>query len=218
MPSGQEAEKSAVPRLYLVATRELFDADAAWLEALERVAEAAVAVRQVPLALQLRFAPGPRASELAQEARHRVRQVHATLPLWLNARSRADATGFSGLHVPEDGISHVPKDAMRRGSWSAWAASVHSVETLRQAQAMGARFALFGAVWQPQWKEAVPQGIESLRRLTAETPFPILAIGGITPDRVQPCLQAGAAGVAVASGIFRSGDVREALRRYVSRL
>lgn len=212
MSPGREAETPAVPRLYLVAVRELFDRDADWLEALERVAAAAVSIREVPLALQLRFTPGPGASELAQEARQCVRQVHADLPLWLNARSGADAAGFSGIHVPESAIHRASSLGQP------WAASVHTIEALRQAAAMGARFALFGAIWQPQWKDAVAKGIESLHRLAAETTLPVLAIGGITPDRVQPCLRAGAAGVAVASGIFGSSDVKEALRRYVSML
>jgi len=43
---------------------------------------------------------------------------------------------------------------------------------------------------------------------------PCIAIGGIQPDDVPPALAAGAAGVAVVSGILDKDDVAAASRRY----
>jgi len=95
---------------------------------------------------------------------------------------------------------------------------VHSAAALQRAAAAGAAFAVFGALWKPQWKEAAPQGAEALRRLTRGAALPVLAIGGITPARVSLCLGAGAAGVAVTSGIFAAVDASAALDRYVAAL
>jgi thiamine-phosphate pyrophosphorylase len=44
---------------------------------------------------------------------------------------------------------------------------------------------------------------------------PVFALGGIDVDRVGPCLQAGAAGVAVLGGLFASTDPRRTLRAFL---
>jgi len=202
-----------VPHLYLVAARALFEDDAAWLQALERVATAAVEVRSVRMALQVRFEASPGAAAVAQDVLQRLRRANPSLPLWLNARAGVDAEGYDGLHLPQSALSTPP-----RGNGLPWAASVHSIQTLHRAASAGAAFAVFGALWKPQWKDAATQGIDALRRMTRETELPVVAIGGVTPERVASCLRAGAAGVAVASGIFAAGDVQEALRAYVESL
>lgn len=46
-------------------------------------------------------------------------------------------------------------------------------------------------------------------------PIPVIAMGGITPDRVKPCLEAGAYGVAVLSGILGVIDTRSAVSGYL---
>lgn len=44
--------------------------------------------------------------------------------------------------------------------------------------------------------------------------IPVIAIGGMTPDRLRDVKQAGADGIAVMSGIFSSAEPLEAARRY----
>ncbi len=64
-----------------------------------------------------------------------------------------------------------------------------------------------------------PAGIPALRSFcqTAE-PTPTLALGGITPERVPACREAGAEGVAVLSGIMDAGVPVAATRAYLRAL
>jgi thiamine-phosphate pyrophosphorylase len=62
-------------------------------------------------------------------------------------------------------------------------------------------------------------GAAGLRRMvTLAGGRPCVAIGGIGPDDVGPALDAGAAGVAVASGILGAEDIEAAARRYAAML
>ncbi|MDG4789922.1 thiamine phosphate synthase [Micromonospora sp. WMMD1102] len=52
-----------------------------------------------------------------------------------------------------------------------------------------------------------PLGTAGLAGLVADSPVPVLALGGVaTPDQVTACLAAGAAGVAVMGALMRADD------------
>jgi len=53
-------------------------------------------------------------------------------------------------------------------------------------------------------------GVEGLRAIVSASRVPVLAIGGVTRDRIADVAAAGAAGVA-AIGLFSAADVREAI-------
>jgi thiamine-phosphate pyrophosphorylase len=59
-------------------------------------------------------------------------------------------------------------------------------------------------------------GVEGFERLCRSSPpaCPCVAIGGVQPDDVGPILAAGAAGIAIASGILAGDDVTAAAARY----
>ncbi|HCQ01143.1 MAG TPA: thiamine phosphate synthase, partial [Candidatus Latescibacteria bacterium] len=59
-----------------------------------------------------------------------------------------------------------------------------------------------------------PQGLETLKEVTKAVTIPVFAIGGITPDRVQGCLEIGATGVAVISAILSAPDIPEAVNAF----
>ena len=64
-----------------------------------------------------------------------------------------------------------------------------------------------------------PTGIGPLRAFCqTASPVPVLALGGITPERVSVCREAGARGVAVLSGIMDVDTPRAAARAYLRAL
>jgi thiamine-phosphate pyrophosphorylase len=70
---------------------------------------------------------------------------------------------------------------------------------------------LFYAVYASNTKDSSvvgPQGLAAVCQ--AVSPVPVVAIGGITRDNAQEAVAAGAAGVAVVSGVFGAEDVKEA--------
>ena len=76
--------------------------------------------------------------------------------------------------------------------------SCHSLEAAKQAERGGADYLFFGPVFATPSKAAygAPQGLDRLREVCRAVTLPVLAIGGITPEKVAPCLSAGACGIA----------------------
>jgi len=190
--------------LYVFVERNVFESDAAWLNAL-----AALTELDVPgLAVQVRTKSEPpsRALDLAREARSVT--LDATMPVLLNGSS-AEATdlGYIGVHWPEAMIPVSPEmRVLLRG------ASVHSVEACKRAAAAGAAFVVAGTIFDAGSKPVAGEGIEKLRSIVGSTALPVLAIGGVTPERVAACIEAGAVGVAVVTSVLRAPDMAAAVR------
>jgi thiamine-phosphate diphosphorylase len=79
------------------------------------------------------------------------------------------------------------------------------VEALAAAEQV-AHYVVFGPVFPPGTKAAAGVGVEALREVCRRARVPVLAVGGITRERVAACVQAGAAGVAVVSAVVRAPD------------
>ena len=99
-------------------------------------------------------------------------------------------------------------------------ASVHSLEEALGAQREGADWVVFGPVYDTASKRAYgpPQGLERLAEVGRTLRIPVIAIGGITPERVPEVLAAGARGVGVISGILAADSPSEATLAYVKEL
>lgn len=71
-----------------------------------------------------------------------------------------------------------------------------------------------GPVWETSSKPdaAEPGGLQVLGAIASTSPWPCVAIGGITPARIQAVRSTGAAGVAVVSAICGQPDVTRAAR------
>jgi thiamine-phosphate pyrophosphorylase len=76
--------------------------------------------------------------------------------------------------------------------------SSHSIETAQAAQRDGADYIFFGPIFATPSKAAfgAAQGVTRLAEVCRAVAIPVLAIGGITTDDADACLQAGAAGLA----------------------
>lgn len=155
--------------------------------------------------------------ELAARAADLTRKNSTSL--LINDRSDlAAAAGADGVHLT---TSSLPPDVVRRtfGERFLIGASTHSAEEAISARRDGADFVVFGPVFETASKREYGEAV-GLARLTevstALSPFPVLALGGVTTANVADCLQAGAQGVAGISMFAepeKLSDVVEQIRR-----
>ncbi|TMC35354.1 MAG: thiamine phosphate synthase [Chloroflexi bacterium] len=162
-------------------------------------AEAGLGAAPMATILQLR-APDLTARELEREALRLVQS--SPLPVLISSRCDiALVSGAAGVNLPERDIGiEFARGLIRHGLVGR---SVHSVEMARRAEVEGADFVIFGPVWRSaSHPDVEPAGVETLSSVAAALRIPVLAIGGVTADRVEGVHAAGAAGYA-AIGMFR---------------
>ncbi|HYE95573.1 MAG TPA: thiamine phosphate synthase [Rubricoccaceae bacterium] len=149
----------------------------------------------------------------------RLRAIHPDVRLAVNTHlDVASAFGADG-HVGERGPSpEVARGTLRPGS--RLGVSLHAMGEVSKAVAAGADYLLFAPVFPTASKPGHPgTGLETLADIVeAAGTLPVLALGGITPDRVASCLDAGAHGVAVLSGLLDAPDPRTTLAAYLNAL
>jgi thiamine-phosphate pyrophosphorylase len=156
-------------------------------------AEAGLRAASGATILQLR-APDVRAIDLEREAARLV----ASSPVPVLVSSRCDvalAVGAAGVNLPERDIA--TREARSLLGERLLGRSVHSIEAAIAAEHDGADFVIFGPVWQSTTHpDATPLGIGALSRVAASVQIPVLAIGGVTKQRIADVRNAGAAGYA----------------------
>ena len=111
--------------------------------------------------------------------------------------TRADiamAARVGGVHLP----SGSPAARFWRRPALLIGVSCHSVDDVRNAEAEGADYVIFGPVFPPRSKtsDTRPQGLEGLRKAASAVRIPVLALGGVTQENSAACVSAGAAGIA----------------------
>jgi thiamine-phosphate pyrophosphorylase len=94
------------------------------------------------------------------------------------------------------------------------------LEEAIEAAAAGADWIVFGPVYDTPAKRAYgpPQGLRALERVSRGVKIPVIAIGGITPERVGEVRRAGAHGVAAISAILAAASPAAATRRFLDAL
>jgi thiamine-phosphate pyrophosphorylase len=107
------------------------------------------------------------------------------------------AAGAAGVHLPAGSITVDRWRAIAPPGFLI-GVSCHTIDEVREAEATGADYALFGPVFAPLSKmsDLGPRGIDRLHEAARAVRIPVLALGGITKENAQKCLDAGAAGVA----------------------
>ena len=99
-------------------------------------------------------------------------------------------------------------------------ASVHSLEDALAAEADGADWIVFGPVYDTASKRqyGAPQGLAKLEAVARVVRIPVIAIGGIVPERVAEVRAAGAHGVAAISAILAADSPAGAVGRFLDAL
>ncbi len=184
---------STIPRLMAISDRRTLGRSLDdWLRDLGNLVDA-VQLREKDLSDRELF-------ELACRLRARAAPAAAML---INGRADiALASGCAGVHLTSNGL---PVAALRRRFSGALliGCSTHRAREVEAARRAGADYAIFGPVFATPSKAPYgsPRGLDGLRRAVAHG-LPVLAIGGIGPDRMAQVAAAGAAGVAGIRAFF----------------
>lgn len=155
--------------------------------------------------------------ELASEIAQISRKYGATLLI----NDRVDialAVDAGGVHLPENGL---PVGLARKLIGSRLIGrSTHSLEGAISAENEGADYIIFGPVFETpsKVKFGPAQGLEKLEAVCKQVKIPVFAVGGILPDRVRLCLDAGAHGVATIRSIMESDHLEDDLNAFKKEL
>ena len=140
----------------------------------------------------------------------------------LVVNDRADvalAVGAAGVHLGARSLSLADVMGLVEGP-RVVGVSVHSVADAAAAAEGGASYLVAGHVWAtPSHPGEAGRGCTWLREVVgASNAVPVVAIGGVTRDRVPEVLETGAGGVAVLGGIWNEPDPAEAVVDYIQAL
>ena len=126
----------------------------------------------------------------------------------------ADAVQRASTSLPVKDVRGLVGGQLKIG------ASVHALPEAIEAEINSADWVVFGPVYDTPSKRGFgpPQGLDKLSRVAAAVRIPVIAIGGITPERVGEVRRAGAQGVAVISAILMADSPAEATRRFLEAL
>ncbi len=128
----------------------------------------------------------------------------------------ADELMAHGVHLGEHD-STVAAARARLGPLAIIGASCYdSVVNAQRAADAGASYLAFGAFFPSATKANARHAEPFLLRKARALRLPLVAIGGITPDNAPELIAEGADSIAVAGGLYASGDIEAAARRYAA--
>ena len=192
--------------LYLVTDRQIArKSNTTLLDAIEKALEGGVRFVQ----LREKDLSGRELLRLARA----LRELTAAFGARLMVNDRVDIAILSdadGVHLGQKSIS--PTDArILLGAEKLIGVSTHSYEEALDAHGEGADFITLGPVFHTPSKAAWgdPVGVGLLQKVAGALSIPVYAIGGITVERLESVLAAGAAGAAVISAVLGSDDVKD---------
>jgi thiamine-phosphate pyrophosphorylase len=157
---------------------------------------------------------------LAEFARAVVEICGDTTTCLVNDRvDVALAVGAAGTHL---GAEDLPLDAARRVAGPRHLLGGTARDPVRAAElvAQGADYLGVGPAYRTTTKTGLPDPLGPARigAVAAAVPVPVIAIGGVTADRVAELVAAGAAGVAVVSAVTAAADPAAATRELLAAL
>lgn len=150
--------------------------------------------------------------QLAKPIAERCRCYDAALFINRNVKVAQDV-GAAGVHLPAS-VTAGTCETLQIGC------SVHNFDEAKKREAEGADFITYSPIYltasKPGYGPAV--GVANLARLAKQIKVPIFALGGVTPERVAACTEAGAAGIAVMSSVMSPTGAGEQAKHYLDAL
>lgn len=120
----------------------------------------------------------------------------------------AAGSGADGVHLGDDDL---PVAVARRilGAGALVGATCRDADAGRRAEGEGATYLGVGPAYPTTTKAGLPEpiGPQGVARVVAAVGVPVIAVGGVTTDRVGALLDAGAHGVAVSAAVLARPDV-----------
>jgi thiamine-phosphate pyrophosphorylase len=166
---------------------------------------AAIAAGGAAVALHARDRDGTAAQLTAATLRMVALARPPEAAVFVNGRPDiAAAAGANGVQLSSADLT--PADA-RRVLASGWIGrSVHSVDEASAAVDAGADFLVVGSIYPTPSHPERPAAGPKLVRDAARFGRPVIAIGGVTPERVPELKAAGAYGVAAIRALWQAAD------------
>lgn len=157
--------------------------------------------------------------DAARELTARLRDMASTVTVTVNTRLGVAEELETGLHLGRRGPS-VTEARETLGEDVLIGYSAHEEIGIEGDRVPDVDYYFFSPVYATSSKpDQPPTGISALRSFCrTAAPAPTLALGGITPERVRACREAGAEGVAVLSGIMEAEVPVAATRAYLRAL
>jgi thiamine-phosphate diphosphorylase len=200
-----------LPRLHLVTSDDVLAAPG-FADAAEAVLEACGS--GAALHLRGHATPGSRLHTLGE----RLAAAALRSGSWLLVNDRVDVAMAVRANGVQLGASSLPVADARAllGAGARIGYSAHSALEVLQAETDGADFALVGTIYaSASHPGREPAGVALLAECTERGRLPVIAIGGMTPERVGETAAAGAWGVAVLGGVWSAALPDVAAARYL---
>lgn len=122
------------------------------------------------------------------------------------------AAGAYGVHLGQEDLDTADIEALR-GAGLRLGLSTHTPAELERAHAVGPSYLAIGPIY-PTTLKVMPYEPVGLERLAAwapqAAPYPVVAIGGISLERLPGVLACGVDGVAVVSAVTLAADPQQA--------
>ena len=128
---------------------------------------------------------------------------------------QAVRSGAYGVHLGQEDLDSADLDALRRAGIRLGLSS-HTPAEMQRAVALKPSYLAVGPVYPTTLKVMPyePVGLERLKAWTAHTvPCPVVAIGGISLERIPGVMACGVDGVAVVSAVTLAADPQQAALR-----
>ncbi len=150
---------------------------------------------------------GKRLAEHAEQAVAAGRPT-GTIVLVNDRADVALAVGADGIHLPAAGLPVAVARSLL-GNDALIGRSTHSIDEARAAADAGADYVFLGPIWQTRsHPDREPLGPAVLSLLQS---IPVIAIGGVEPERVPTVIDSGAHGVAAITSLWHASDPRAAV-------